>query len=190
MNLKQNLRKQLLTYRLSLSREQLEVASAQVCSKLIQSKEYDRANQILFYMATKNEINLSAAIERAWSDRKKVLLPRVKGQTIECIPFEPNDELQTGSFGILEPINEPNVNPREIDLVLVPGIAFDVKGYRIGYGGGYYDRFFSQYNQLQRVGILEHGQLVPTVYPEPHDQPLHLLITSKQIIKSKKGENA
>lgn len=183
MKSKQKLRKQMLQYRKSLSKKAVARASARVCQKLIQLDEYRQAKTILFYMAVRNEIDVLQAIWQAWQDGKSVVLPRVKGSMIECILVEQLAQLQKGTFGILEPKNGKNVDPQQLDLVIVPGVAFDVQGYRLGYGGGYYDRLFSQYPSLKRIGVLEHGQLVTTVYPEAHDQKMDVLITSEQIFR-------
>lgn len=186
MNEKQRLRKQMLAYRERLSREQIKIASARICCQLVRLPEYRQAEKILFYMAIKNEVDVAWAMETAWKEGKRVILPRVNKQKMECLEVGRQDELQKGTFGILEPKSGKAMNPERIDLVIVPGIAFDLQGFRLGYGGGYYDRLFAEYPHLKRVGVLEHGQLVPTVYPESHDQPLHRLVTSQKIHQIKR----
>jgi 5-formyltetrahydrofolate cyclo-ligase len=189
MNEKQQLRKQMLTYRENLEKRVVKRASAHVCRQLVQLSEYIEAEKILFYMAIRNEIDLLDAMKMAWKDQKQVLLPRVKGTWMECIEVKQLDQLKKGTFGIPEPTDGPIVRPDQLDLVVVPGIAFDVQGYRLGYGGGYYDRLFARYPSLTRIGVLEHGQLVATVHPESHDQPMHILITSQQILRVNRDDS-
>lgn len=189
MNQKQQLRKEMLAYREQLPKEQIQSASAQVCRQLVELPQYQQAKKILFYMAIKNEIDLMPLMEQAWLERRQVILPRVNGKVLECVQVDKQDALQKSSFGIPEPKTGKMIDPGQIDLVLVPGIAFDVQGYRLGFGAGHYDRLFSQYPHLKRVGILEHGQLVPTIYPEPHDQSMHLLVTSQQVLTIKENDH-
>ena len=92
--------------------------------------------------------------------------------------------LQKGSFGILEPHSEhhPLATLEEIDLVLVPGLAFDSAGNRLGHGKGYYDRFLNQIPTVSTIGITFHSQLVPCLAAEPHDQKVGLLATDQEVI--------
>ncbi len=188
MENKQKLRQKMIAYREQLSREWIERASARICHQLIQLPAFRHAKTILFYMAIKNEVDVSQAMRVAWQEGKRVVLPRVNGSNMDCLEVNPQDELQKGNWGIPEPKNGKVIDPDQSDWVIVPGVAFDRKGYRLGYGGGYYDRFFSKYPHLQRVGVLEHGQLVPTVYPESHDQPLQQLVTSQQVFQIQKSD--
>ena len=103
------------------------------------------------------------------------------------------EDLVPGVFGIPEPREAcPAIAPEEIDLVLVPGVAYDINGYRLGYGRGYYDRFLPRLRPgALTVGLAYAFQIVPTVYPEAHDRPVRLIVTEEGIIQPlKKGSGA
>ncbi|SFJ72903.1 5-formyltetrahydrofolate cyclo-ligase [Thermoflavimicrobium dichotomicum] len=185
MNQKKELREQMILRRKLLSPSYMAESSQRISKNLTQASFYIHADMILFYMAFRNEVNVGLAMEEAWKTGKKVVLPRVnpKERTMSCYQVESFAELKPGSYGILEPPADPEkeVHPAELSLVVVPGVAFDHQGYRLGYGGGYYDRFFSQYPSCLRVGVAYPEQIVETVYPESHDQPLNYLVTSQGI---------
>jgi 5-formyltetrahydrofolate cyclo-ligase len=182
---KQQLRQQCLQQRTQLLETERATLSAQLCQRLLQLPLYRKARTILFYMAIRAEVDLTPAIEHAWQAEKCVCLPRVQqaARRIDAIPVTDWSQLQPGAYGILEP--EPSLSAiplEQLDLVLTPGVAFDRRGYRLGYGGGYYDRLFAQQSDLQRMGIAYPQQIVPTVYPEPHDQPLQYLLTATHFL--------
>lgn len=179
-DLKKELRRKYRTIRASLSSEHKNNCSVRVAKFLVEWEFYHKANTILCYSAIQNELSCDKIIETAWNDKKKVCLPKVMDQNrIEIYEINVWNDLEKGAYGILEPIPHAKrkVNPLNIQLVLVPGIAFDVSGYRLGYGGGYYDRFFATYPDLIKVGLTYERFFVSTVYPEPHDQPVDYLVT-------------
>lgn len=190
-NLKQQLRKQKKEYRKQLTATYCQIHAERICTKLVQLSIYRKARSILFYMSIQKEVDMKQAIEQAWRDKKQVLLPRVdqENQCLQVIQVKHWSQLETGAYGIQEPHQSlKRMDPSQIDLVIVPGVAFDVKGYRLGYGGGYYDRFFARFPRLQRMGVAYPEQVVPTVYPEPHDQRLHFLLTSEKCYSYEKRD--
>lgn len=179
------LRKQMIQMRNQLSSPYLIECSQKICGKMIQHPHFQQADTILFYMAFRNEVDVQLAIDTAWKEKKRVLLPRANPGDRSMTCFQVNDlsELQPGAYGILEPKENENkvVDPAQIHLVIVPGVAFDRNGYRLGYGGGYYDRFFTQLSaSCIRLGVAFSEQMVETVYPEAHDVGMHLILTSDQ----------
>lgn len=184
MNRKAKLRKQQLMERMNLSKTYCDDTSIKICNNLLQLHEFRKSQKILFYMPIRNEVDLTYAIEQSWEEGKATLLPVIqrKAKKMTCVQFQDWSELAKGTYGILEPIHHHRMmDPKLIDVVIVPGVAFDLHGYRLGYGGGYYDRFFTHYPEPVRIGVAYPEQLVPTVYPELHDQPLHILVTSDRI---------
>ena len=183
---KKKLRREMIAQRERLTPEQQREESILICRKVVDHHFFKQSQTILFYMPVRGEVDVRPAIEAAWKQGKRVALPRVergaKNMTLWFV--DSYLQLEEGVYGILEPKKreEARVTPSELDLVIVPGVAFDVDGYRIGYGGGYYDRFFAKWESLVRLGVGYSFQVVSTVYPEDHDQPLHGLITSEQVM--------
>jgi 5-formyltetrahydrofolate cyclo-ligase len=184
---KQQLRKEQLRIRDELSKTDRRTISDKICQNLIQLPQFQQAKSILFYMAIRSEVDMQIALEYALNHGKKVVLPRTDPvkHFIELYSVESVSELEKGAYGILEPqINMSNkIKINQLQIVIVPGVAFDLKGYRLGYGGGYYDRFLANCPfHILRIGVAFLEQVVTTVFPEEYDQPMHLVITPIEII--------
>ena len=145
----------MLDRRNSLATEQVDEQSRLVQEHVISSKEFAHARVIGAYYAAGSEVRTSAIIDAAIAQGKKVALPRTEGD--KMVFYEMTAELVEGKFGIKEP--QPTAPVDGIDLVLVPGIAFDLKGCRIGYGKGYYDRFLSMQHSFS-MGLAYSFQVV------------------------------
>jgi 5-formyltetrahydrofolate cyclo-ligase len=144
---------------------------------VIKSKEFRSANIIGAYYATRSEVRTSLIVVQAKKLKKKVALPRTEGDVIKF--YEMTDKLAVGRFEIMEPLPVSPVS--EIDLLVVPGVAFDRKGYRVGYGKGYYDRFLSK-SRAFSIGLAYDLQIVDTLPHGAHDQKLDALATESGII--------
>ncbi|MBA4544437.1 MULTISPECIES: 5-formyltetrahydrofolate cyclo-ligase [Thermoactinomyces] len=181
MQNKEELRRHLLKVRQELSDERRRSGSASICRKIVEWDTFLTSDTVLFYMPIRREVDVRPAIEKAWSFGKTVVLPRALPETREMKLFRVDsfEELQPGAYGILEPLEDEAkaVEPERIRLAVVPGVGFDRRGYRLGYGGGYYDRFFARAGHAVRLGVAYSEQVVATVYPLPHDQPVHYLFT-------------
>ena len=169
--MKAELRKKILQEMKALSQEQKQAMDRVLTERFLQHPFYQEAKTIATYLSFPHEFQTQELIERALKDGKKVLIPKTypKGR-MEFVVYDPQQLVKT-SFGLLEPQGDLEVvEPSQIDLIHVPGLAFTTEGYRIGYGGGYYDRY------------LEHfaGQSLSTIYPcqvqefnfENHDIPV------------------
>ena len=169
--MKSELRKQVLQEMKAISQEQKQAIDQALTEGLLQHPFYQEANTIATYLSFPHEFQTQELIEQALKDGKKVLIPKTypKGR-MEFVVYNPQQLAKT-SFGLLEPQGDLEVvEPSQIDLIHVPGLAFTTEGYRIGYGGGYYDRY------------LEHfaGHTMSTIYPcqvqefnfENHDIPV------------------
>ena len=169
--MKSELRKQVLQEMKAISQEQKQAIDQALTEGLLQHPFYQEANTIATYLSFPHEFQTQELIEQALKDGKKVLIPKTypKGR-MEFVVYHPQQLAKT-SFGLLEPQGDLEVvEPSQIDLIHVPGLAFTTEGYRIGYGGGYYDRY------------LEHfaGHTMSTIYPcqvqefnsENHDIPV------------------
>lgn len=179
---KRKLRRKMMDMREALSPEGVRRESLAVCERLIRHPAFKEGKTILFYYPHRKELDVRPAMEEAWLAGKRVVLPKSDpaSKSLSFFRIERGEALVSGSYGIPEPSGKEaaRILPDAIDLVVVPGVAFDERGYRLGYGGGYYDRFFSRHpGPFHRIGVAYSFQVVPTVYPEEHDQRLDGLIT-------------
>ena len=154
--MKAELRKQVLHEIKAISQEQKQAMDQALTERFLNHPFYQEAKTIATYLSFPHEFQTQELIEQALKDGKKVLIPKTypKGR-MEFVVYDPQQLVKT-SFGLLEPQGDLEVvEPSQIDLIHVPGLAFKTEGYRIGYGGGYYDRY------------LEHfaGQSLSTIYP-------------------------
>ena len=140
------------------------------------------SHHILLYHALPDELDTISFLQN-WYSRKNLYLPRVAGVNLELLPFHPQ-RLSTGAFGIEEPQPQPGempIDPKDIEMIVVPGVAFDEAGHRLGRGRGYYDRLLSSTRAL-KVGIGYDFQLIDQVPVEPHDISLDTIITPTRTI--------
>ena len=177
--MKAELRKKILQEMKALSQEQKQAMDRALTERFLRHPFYQEAKTIATYLSFPHEFQTQELIEQALKDGKKVLIPKTypKGR-MEFVVYDPKQLAKT-SFGLLEPQGDLEVvEPSQIDLIHVPGLAFTTEGYRIGYGGGYYDRY------------LEHfvGQSLSTIYPcqvqefnlEDHDIPVQEVLIDER----------
>ena len=157
---------------------QLPELSEQICSRVLRLASWQEAGTLLLYYPLPDEVDVRPLIREAHEGGKRVLLPVVKGEELELHLFEGENSLQEGSFGIMEPTG-PLFAPEnydEIELALIPGMAFDRAGHRLGRGKGYYDRLLPRL-KAQLLGICFPFQLLDEVPAEPHDIPVGEIIS-------------
>ena len=169
--MKSELRKQVLREMKALSQEQKQAMDRALTERFLNHLFYQEAKVIATYLSFPHEFQTQGLIDQALRDGKKVLIPKTypKGR-MEFVVYDPQ-QLKKTSFGLLEPQGDLEVvDASQIDLIHVPGLAFTKEGYRIGYGGGYYDRYLENFA----------GQTMSTIYPcqvqefnsEDHDIPV------------------
>ena len=148
-----------------------------------ETKEYPKAKIIFIYVSIGEEFNTIEIIKRILADGKRVCVPKVFSKTkMEAIEIKSLDDLnECGSYGILEPSVDGTILSEEVDLSIVPGLAFDKDGKRLGYGGGYYDRFFEKYPNSFKISLCYAYQLVTDVYHMPYDISIDMIISEKEI---------
>lgn len=144
---------------------------------------FKKAKNILLYNSLPDEIGTKRAIE-CWEKTKNVFLPRVNGNDIEILRYD-SDNISVGAFGIEEPAGNNIFDMKEIDLAIVPGIAFDKTGNRIGRGKGYYDRLLAG-SDIATIGIGYDCQLVDQIPVETHDVSVDIVVTPHSIIYKKR----
>jgi 5-formyltetrahydrofolate cyclo-ligase len=153
------------------SQYDLASLSAEICNKVLALASWQEAGTMLLYYPLPDEVDVRPLITVAFESGKRVLLPVVKGEDLELRLYEGEDSLRKGAFGIMEPTGETfaEENYDEIQLALVPGMAFDKAGHRLGRGKGYYDRLLPKLKKAKLTGVCFHFQLVDEVPAEPHD---------------------
>lgn len=184
---KKEIRTAMISRRKKLAREDAEALSDIIQHRIMKSRVFERSSAIMAYMPTQNEVRIELLIKTGLDLGKNILLPRVLDQSrMEAVPIRSlESNLPAGFKGIREP--DPSisaVDPKIIDLVILPGIAYDRNGYRIGFGGGYYDRFIPL---LRKDCILLAPayafQVLDHIPSEPFDRPVHLIVTEKEILQ-------
>jgi 5-formyltetrahydrofolate cyclo-ligase len=185
---KRSLRQQLLARRRALSHDQWLAFSKSAQAKLIALEEFERAACIALYAPAHNETDTSGILEAAFAAGKRVLYPAVCGERMVFRQVEGLGSLAEGSFGILEPCPTGiDHHADEPDLIVVPGVAFDLHGHRIGYGKGYYDRFLQHPGRTAHlIGLCHDFQLIDSDIPaEEHDFRMELIVSDQRIIHIK-----
>ncbi len=184
---KKSLRKQILENRGRLSEEDLMKYSKNIAEKLYDMNFYKTAKRIMSFISFGDEVNTHDIIKDSINRGKSIVVPITIPDTKELKVSEilGFSELETGYYDILSPKKEfiRFVDPSTIDLILVPGVVFATNGYRVGYGGGYYDRFLSKIDKnVKKIGLAFDLQIVEKVPTEDFDIPVDIIITEKGII--------
>ncbi|MCF6095243.1 5-formyltetrahydrofolate cyclo-ligase [Microaerobacter geothermalis] len=184
---KEELRKKILFMRNQMTEKERREASQQIINNLKNTGALDQYDTWMLFVSFGTEVNMIPLIEEGWDQGKKIILPKTENKNKEIVPYvvEKWNQLKRGSFGILEPIPEQCERVKkleEIPLIIVPGVAFDLDGGRIGYGAGYYDRFFHKltHNPL-KVAVSFQCQVVEKVPTDIYDVKVDWLVTEKKI---------
>ena len=174
----------ILARRKALSTAEASSSGLVIQKALIASEAFRRARVIGLYAPIHNEVDTTEVCVKALAAAKKVLYPVVSGEKLEFRRILAPGMLQKGTFGILEPAASCELHdPIDADLIVIPGIAFDEAGKRIGYGKGYYDKTLHHLEgQGKFVGFCYDFQLVDAIAGEPHGVLMDLLITEKRVI--------
>lgn len=160
-----------------LSEAEREAQSAFVLSRLANHPHFKATQTVMLFSSLPDEVNTHAFI-RKWAKTKRIVLPVVKGDDIMLRLFTSEEDMKTGAFGISEPTGLTFDKLDEIDLIIVPGMAFDKEGHRLGRGKGFYDRFLSQPNIMStyKIGICLPHQLLEAIPTEAHDITMNEVI--------------
>lgn len=183
---KSQLRHSLLQMRQAISPAVWQQKSQQICAQLQQSGWLDQATTILTYTSLRQEPDLSDLLNGGRGQRWG--LPRCVGKALSWHLWSPELPLQAGRYGILEPSPDaPQIAASEVDLILVPAVACDRSGYRLGYGGGFYDRLLSQpdWCKIPTIGMIFEFALLEELPTEPWDWPLRAVCTEAGLFEPK-----
>ncbi len=169
---KQKLRKQIAAQKKLYAEAQLSEWSSSLLQKLEDHPRFKRAQTVLLYHSLPDEVQTHKFIEK-WEKSKRIVLPVVKGDELELRIYNGIRNLKPGCFGIGEPADGTLVEEQDIELAIIPGVAFDRQGNRLGRGKGYYDRTLYRLRHTYRIGICFGFQLLDKIPAESSDQKMN-----------------
>lgn len=146
----------------------------------------NKAKVIGLYAPAKGEVDTGDVYQALRSTGSVTAYPKVEGDDLRFYEVRSPDDMEPGTWGILEPKTERTVDFERIEVLIVPGVAFDGRGYRIGFGKGYYDRLLEGFEGTA-VGFAYEFQMVERIPHEPTDRPCHWVVTEKRLIEGKGG---
>lgn len=173
---KSALRKQIRDKKRAMTLEQIEEASARLAELFLASDVYRNAKTIYGYLPYNQEVRTVPMLEQAIRDGKQVAVPKVYGEEMLFILMDDLSKVETGYAGIPEPIADGPVAQDPTALVLMPGLAFDAAGHRIGYGGGFYDKFLEKEPDHPTVALCYDFQMFAHLETDAHDIPVDLVL--------------
>lgn len=177
---KEDIRRRVKASKALLDESDKARAAEKVFAALEHTAAFMLADRILMYHSLPDELSTRSFISR-WSSRKRFYLPRVNGLNLEILPYD-ESRLALGSFHIEEPTGHDTTDINEIELIVVPAVAYDRNGNRVGRGKGYYDRLLSR-STATRIGVGYDFQLIEEgIDADPHDVPMDVVITESHNI--------
>lgn len=192
---KARIRQEVLRRRDSLDSKAREMKSALVKERLFSLPEFLRARIVFIFASFRSEVSTLPLIEEALKRGKRIVLPRVDTPLRQLMLFEIKDisEISPGCMGIPEPCpsKERQMDINEVDLVVMPGAAFDLRGNRLGYGGAFYDRLLSGLmKDIPLIAVAFEEQIRASIPAERHDIPVHVIVTDKRIVHCRGNRHA
>lgn len=180
---KEEVRAQIRSKKRALTEKEQKDRGMQAFLCLTEAKEYKEASYLFTYVSYNQEIDTWQVIRQAFADGKQVAVPKVEGVEIVFYQITSLEELQEGYQGIMEPNTTIRIEPnkRESIFMLLPGLAFSKTGERIGYGGGFYDRYLERYKEasIKKCGFAYDFQVFPELAIEEFDQKVDFVVTEK-----------
>lgn len=176
---KEDIRRSVKARKCLLNESERTDAAESVFSRLEQLAAFMLADNILLYHSLPDELSTRSFLDK-WASRKRFFLPRVNGVNLDILPYE-RSRLHLGSFHIEEPDGDDTVPVESIEMVIVPAVAYDRRGNRVGRGRGYYDRLLAE-TKAVKVGVGYDFQLVDEIDSDPHDVPVDIVITQTRTI--------
>ena len=179
---KEALRAIMKAQRKQLTKDEIHEKSAKVYSALFSSEILQNAKTVMVYLASFNEVRTKMIIDTLLQSGIRVCAPVTDTKNLSITPYylEDTKNLIHGAFKIAEPTRDCEAKPEDIDAVLVPGIAFDKSGNRMGFGAGYYDRFLHSYDGI-KIGICYDFQLFDKIPKDSHDITMNYIISEDKI---------
>ena len=188
MSEKKLIRKEMKESLALLTKPYYEHYSIKIANTLYNDEDWLNAKVIGITISKEPEVDTYQIIRKAWEAGKEVVVPKCnpKDKTLTFRKITEFSQLESVFYGLLEPIIEQTmeVYPEDIDLLFVPGLAYTSEGYRLGFGGGYYDRYLTSYYG-KTLSLAFHFQVIPQFPIEKHDIPVSKIITNDEVIKIK-----
>lgn len=175
---KRALRRAISARKRGLTEAEIAAASADLAKKLFAHPAYQRAEALYGYLSYNQEVRTGAILRRALADGKRVAVPKVYGNEMRFLWLDDLDAVAPGAYSIPEPVADGPVADDRDALVLMPGLAFDRSGRRMGYGGGFYDKYLSAHPGHPTIALCYGFQMVPGLETEAHDIPVDEVIWS------------
>lgn len=174
---KNELRKYIRSEKRRFSQQQLAEASLSVMRRLLAHSHLQAARTVMMYYSLSDEVCTHTVIDTLTGMGKTVVLPVVVGEGLmQLRRYAGRESLRTGAYGIMEPIGDLFTDINSIDLIVVPGMAFDAQGNRLGRGKGYYDRFLATARHIYKIGVCFDFQKIPHVPVSEHDIPVDCVL--------------
>lgn len=173
---KTELRREIRARKRAMTEAEIEERSAKLARLFFASGAYQNAKTIYGYLPYNQEVRTVPMLERALKDGKKVAVPKVYGDEMKFLYLDDLTAVAKGYAGIPEPIADEPVAHDETALVLMPGLAFDPQGHRIGYGGGFYDKFLAAEPNHPTLALCYEFQMLPKLDVEDHDIPVDTVL--------------
>ena len=185
---KKEYRETALYLRESLNPSEVAYTSRGICEDIIELDEYKQAENLCLYMHIHNEIILDTLMDAAFEDGKKVWLPKVSNKsseenTMDFYRYQKGMKLINGAYNIPEPDSTEKLTPDDKTLIIMPGAVYSEDRKRIGYGGGYYDRYLSEHTMCHTIAVCFELQIFPDIPSDPHDIRPDMIVTEERIIK-------
>ena len=173
---KKALRKQIRDLKREMSLEQITAKSAALMEKFCATRQYREAKTLYGYLPYNQEVRTVPILEKALADGKRVAVPKVYGDVMRFIYLDDLTAVEKSDMGIPEPVADGPVAEDPTALVLMPGVVFDPAGHRIGYGGGFYDKFLSGEPNHPTVALCYDFQVFPNLETEEFDVPVDVVL--------------
>ena len=173
---KKELRRAIRERKRAMTEEEIVSRSAKLGALFTQSDAYKNAKTIYGYLPYNQEVRTVPMLEQALKDGKRVAVPKVYGDEMKFLYLDDLTKVSKGYAGIPEPIADEPVADDETALVLMPGLAFDPAGHRIGYGGGFYDKFLAAEPNHPTLALCYEFQMLPELHTEEHDIPVDTVL--------------
>ena len=173
---KQAIRRSIREQKRAMTTEQIEIASGRLGELLAESSLYQNAKTIYGYLPYNQEVRTVPMLERALRDGKRVAVPKIYGDEMKFIYLDDLSKVEKNHWGIPEPVEDAPVGDDPHALVLMPGLAFDMQGNRIGYGGGYYDKFLQAEPEHPTLALCYGFQVLEKLETEAFDIPVDCVL--------------
>ena len=179
---KEDLRRKLLKLRIKECRENKGEWDSLIVENIKDTPEFQSAHTVLAYHPLDTEPDIKPLFDTCFSYGKKLVLPKVCGDRLKLYAVEDLSTLQKGPLGVFEPAEGEEVEPASLSISLVPAVAFDVEGYRLGFGKGFYDRLLERVSG-KKIGVAYSFQVLNEIPRDPWDVPVDFIVTEGGIIR-------